>query len=320
MGSSVVIEISGDSDTESESGIATPDSDIDLEDDSKEDDAVDSPPPIESSPYQEGEKVLAFHNQRVYEAKVQRIGFQMNEWRYFIHYIGWNKSWDEWVGFDRLMKHTEENLQKEKEINEKQDMNKNVKNGRALQIKPKSSNGRSVAKGRKRKTGQKDKGTLLVEKRVNIHIPATLKKQLIDDCESTTHLGKLVKLPRSPNVEEILSKYHDYRLTKDGQIVGSVGEILNGLRSYFDKALPAMLLYKNERHQYEEMVSDNVTPSAIYGAEHLLRLFVKLPEILYYANIEETTLVELQQNLVNFLKYLQKNQSSFFHSAYRIGL
>lgn len=70
MGSSVVIEISGDSDTESESGIATPDSDIDLEDDSKEDDAVDSPPPIESSPYQEGEKVLAFHNQRVYEAKV----------------------------------------------------------------------------------------------------------------------------------------------------------------------------------------------------------------------------------------------------------
>lgn len=30
---------------------------------------------------------------------------------------------------------------------------------------------------------------------------------------------------------------------------------------------------------------------------------VKLPEILYYANIEETTLVELQQNLVNFLKY-----------------
>lgn len=61
--------------------------------------------------------------------------------------------------------------------------------------------------------------------------------------------------------------FHGFR------IVGSVGEILNGLRSYFDKALPAMLLYKNERHQYEEMVSDNVTPSAIYGAEHLLRLF-----------------------------------------------
>lgn len=91
-----------------------------------------------------------------------------------------------------------------------------------------------------------------------------------------------------------------------------------------------MLLYKNERQQYEAAISDDVTPSSIYGAEHLLRLFgivvylhisrvhtaydyfsttinifvfaVKLPKILYYANIEEATLSELQQNLVDFLK------------------
>ena len=53
----------------------------------------------------------------------------------------------------------------------------------------------------------------------------------------------------------------------------SVGEIVKGLRCYFDRALPVILLYHKERHQYREAVTDNVSPSTIYGAEHLLRLF-----------------------------------------------
>lgn len=34
-----------------------------------------------------------------------------------------------------------------------------------------------------------------------------------------------------------------------------------------------MLLYKKERKQYNDAIVDNVSPSTIYGAEHLLRLF-----------------------------------------------
>lgn len=48
---------------------------------------------------------------------------------------------------------------------------------------------------------------------------------------------------------------------------------MKGLICYFDKALPVMLLYKGERRQFEELVIDDVSPSTIYGAEHLLRLF-----------------------------------------------
>lgn len=55
-----------------------------------------------------------------------------------------------------------------------------------------------------------------------------------------------------------------------------MSEILKGIRCYFDKALPVMLLYKKERKQFHEVVSDDVSPSTIYGAEHLLRLFGKL--------------------------------------------
>ena len=59
---------------------------------------------------------------------------------------------------------------------------------------------------------------------------------------------------------------NDYRMTD------AVGEILKGLRCYFDRALPVILLYNNERKQYQDFVTDNVSPSTIYGAEHLLRL------------------------------------------------
>ncbi|CAK9135365.1 unnamed protein product [Ilex paraguariensis] len=156
--------------------------------------------------------------------KVEKIEFQM-EWRYFVHYHGWNRkkfnffiiiinSWDEWVSIDRLMKHTEENVQKQQELNKRQDIEKNTKLGRASQPKPKTS---AVSRGKKRKNDSvlKEKGKTPLEKLVNIQIPPTLKKQLVDDCEFITHLGKLVKLPRTPNVVEILNKYHDYRMKKD---------------------------------------------------------------------------------------------------------
>ena len=52
-----------------------------------------------------------------------------------------------------------------------------------------------------------------------------------------------------------------------------MGEILKGLRCYFDKALPAIFLYKSERWHYKEAISVDVSPSTVYGAEHLLRLF-----------------------------------------------
>lgn len=52
-----------------------------------------------------------------------------------------------------------------------------------------------------------------------------------------------------------------------------MGEILKGLCCYFDKALPALLLYQNERKQYQEACPGGTAPCAVYGAEHLLRLF-----------------------------------------------
>ncbi|CAN4092646.1 unnamed protein product [Withania somnifera] len=292
MGSSSNGEVTVDSNTASDATTTTHNTDIDMPDVNAEAEAV-----VDSPRFQQGEKVLAFHSLQLYEAK------------------GWNKNWDEWVGAERLMKHTEENVQKQQELKDKQDTDKNGKVLRGSQMRTKGSTG---GRGRKRKSDipQKEKDGPPPEKLVNIQIPPQLKKQLIDDCEFVNHMGKLVRLPRAPNVDEILEKYNDYRLKKDGVISDSVGEILSGLQCYFNKALPAMLLYKNEREQFQESIREDITPSSVYGAEHLLRLFVKLPEILFYASIEDETLAELKQKLQDFLRFLQKNQSAFFLSTY----
>ncbi|PNX88260.1 nuA4 complex subunit EAF3, partial [Trifolium pratense] len=45
---------------------------------------------------------------------------------------------------------------------------------------------------------------------------------------------------------------------------------------------------------------------------------VKLPEILFHANIEGDTLVELQAQILDFLRFLRKNQRAFFLSSYHV--
>ncbi|KAI3722632.1 hypothetical protein L2E82_33674 [Cichorium intybus] len=218
--------------------------------------------------------------------------------------------WDEWVGVDRLMKNTEENILKQQALDKKQGVDRNSKSTKSNQTKPKISSG---TKGKKRKNDSTtEKETASVEKLINIQIPSTLKKQLVSDWEFVNEQDKLVELPRTPNIDDIFEKYLEYRSKKDGVMTDSVGEILKGLRCYFDRALPVILLYNKEREQYYEVVTDDVSPSSIYGAEHLLRLFVKLPDLLPYLNIEEDLITRLQQKFLDFLKFLQKNQNSFF--------
>ncbi|KAI3513063.1 hypothetical protein L1887_20389 [Cichorium endivia] len=218
------------------------------------DDAVEPQLKLESTAFRQGEKVLAYHNSLIYEAKVLEVDSRRKH--FYVHYLGWNQKWDEWVDMDRLMKHNKENLEKQK----------------------------------------------------------ALEKEKISNDKRQEEENHLVKLPCSPNVDDILRLYLEHQSNKASD---SAAEIVSGLHCYFDKALPAMLLYKGERQQFEEATAKQISPSKIYGAEHLLRLFVKLPEILYHANIEEDTLTELQHNLQDFLKFLQKKQSLFFLSTYK---
>ncbi|XP_064867260.1 mortality factor 4-like protein 1 [Oncorhynchus nerka] len=66
--------------------------------------------------FQEGERVLCFHGPLLYEAKAVKTNIKEKQIKYFIHYSGWNKNWDEWVPESRVLKYVDSNLQKQKEL------------------------------------------------------------------------------------------------------------------------------------------------------------------------------------------------------------
>jgi len=100
-----------------------------------------------SARFHANERVLAFHGPLIYEAKVLKVAQikdknQKSEmtagagegqdgktkdskdqpksvsgnYKFFIHYHGWNKNWDEWVAEPRILKYTESNLERKKEL------------------------------------------------------------------------------------------------------------------------------------------------------------------------------------------------------------
>eukprot|EP00095_Tigriopus_kingsejongensis_P005322 snap_masked-scaffold123_size333416-processed-gene-2.3 protein:Tk05322 transcript:snap_masked-scaffold123_size333416-processed-gene-2.3-mRNA-1 annotation:"mortality factor 4-like protein 1" len=64
----------------------------------------------------EGEKVLCFHGPLIYEAKIQKVGVKDKPVKYFIHYHGWNKNWDEWVPETRMLKYSDSNLERKRDL------------------------------------------------------------------------------------------------------------------------------------------------------------------------------------------------------------
>ncbi|XP_062099570.1 protein MRG1-like isoform X2 [Humulus lupulus] len=257
----------------------------------------------DSCPFSIGEMVIAFHGHSFYAAK------------------GWNKKWDEWVTTDRLMAYSEDNVRNHLAINKQQEIDKSMKLARSSNFKEKNAN--VFVSGKKRKNDDclfRGNIHITMEMCAKIQIPLRLKKHLVDDCEFVTRMGKLPRLPRHPNVNEILHWYVQHRTKENDSSANSVQEIMKGLQCYFDKALPLRLLYKRERRQYERaMAAYDLPPSHVYGAEHLLRLFVMLPELLYHANIEEDALVELILQFNDFLKYLRENQRKWFRTGYYVA-
>ena len=95
-----------------------------------------------------------------------------------------------------------------------------------------------------------------------------------------------------------------------------------------DAALPKALLYATEQMQYNKFISgkgssnDNSTrlkrPSEIYGGEHMLRLFVKLPDLIASTTIptDSEEIAELAGFLSELIVFLQKNCGQCFKDRY----
>jgi len=287
--------------------------------------------------YKVEEMVLAHHRNMLYPAKVlKRRVKKTGEPSYFIHYQGWNSKWDEWVDPARLKAHNEENLKEREAL---------AKKGKGSSTSEESDNGNgrkgSKSKGsRKKRKGKeesdddddddddddtvepekpksKENGTKKEEQQrvkceIKIKIPGSLKKQLVNDWEWVTRDKKLVDLPKKKH--SVTSVMDDYLNSKKRPAAAQkiTDEVVTGIKQYFDRAVGRVLLYKFERPQFKELSELKQTNCDIYGAEHLLRLFVKLPELLASTDMEKDEVTVLQGKIGELVRFIEKKRSDYF--------
>uniref|UniRef100_A0A4W5R4U2 MSL complex subunit 3 n=1 Tax=Hucho hucho TaxID=62062 RepID=A0A4W5R4U2_9TELE len=131
----------------------------------------------------------------------------------------------------------------------------------------------------------------------SLDTPAQLPKFFLNlEKKTPVHSGSSSPLPQTPSKE------------------GS--GVFSGLESRRNNELNEVLSWKLTPDNYPQ--SDQPPPpSYLYGSQHLLRLFVKLPEILGKMQIPEKNLRALVKHLELFLRFLAEFHEDFFpESAY----
>lgn len=275
-----------------------------------------------------------------------------NDIAYFVHYKGWKSTWDEWIRDDRVLLWNEENIRTQKELKQaalaqasaasgkkkglagsslgdvadsknspsKDEYTRNQKRGgRGASGAPSGFNGPPTSSAFYEDLESQDEYSKRSE--IALAVPEVLKGQLVDDWEYITKNHQLVTLPREPNVVEILKKYRD--ATASTRQPGSAeedifDEVISGIKLYFDKSLGNILLYRFERQQYLDVRREHpdVPMSELYGAEHLLRLFISLPGLVAQTNMDHQSVNVLREHLEVFLKYMARNKDELFQKDY----
>ena len=269
------------------------------------------------------ETVLCYHGPLVYEAKVQdrvaREGPDSSKIKlYLVHYQGWNTHWDEWVPESRVLKHNAENLQLQKDrIKEFQRAHKRKKQD--MSAAPASSAAGAGGAPKKRKAGDDDSAIMTNDIKEQLRLPQSMKLKLIEDWERITREKKLVPLPRETSIATLLDDFLQAK-SKRTSHERLYGEVNEGMRTYFNQSLGSILLYKYERKQFrdlKETAAGKDKPLVeLYGAEHLLRLFVKLPELLAQCKMQREHMQVLVSKLMELLKFIQANKAKYFVTQY----
>ncbi|KAI9661540.1 MAG: Esa1p-associated factor [Trizodia sp. TS-e1964] len=314
-------------------------------------------PSSAQSVFAKDERVLCFHHELLYEAKVLEAKLtdpndRKSASQYKIHYKGWKNTWDDWVPQDRLRKFTDEN--KELAANLRRDMDalrrptpkapaavtashkrkpagSDFSSARGSEERNSSVQASAQPRGQKRARDfetERQEESYSVRPTVRLILPDALKALLVDDWENITKNLMLVPIPARVSVNTILDAY--YTESKGKYCAGSaeadiLEEVVQGTREYFDKCLGRILLYRFERDQYYEARKlldlglngwGGKGPADLYGAEHLCRLFVAMPELIAQTNMDHQAVTRLRQELADMALWLHVNMRKYFAEGY----
>ncbi|KAM9034325.1 mortality factor 4-like protein 1 [Sarcophilus harrisii] len=263
---------------------------------------------------------------------------------YLIHYTGWNKNWDEWVPASRVFEYSETNVRRQRELlvahqaqlppGKKGRGGLRARKTPGLQQRGPAPEALGVGEGagpsqlsaatpatrRKRARAEaaaaESRAAAGVRPDVKVEIPEELKPWLVDDWELVTKHNQLFSLPARKNVDAILEDYARARSAPGAaeEKAFAVVEVVAGIKEYFNVMLGTQLLYKSERPQYAQMLAQHpdASMSQIYGAPHLLRLFVRIGAMLAYTPLDDHSLALLLGHLHDFVAYLAENCAALF--------
>jgi len=404
-------------------------------------------------------KTKVLYNSKVLSITVGKDESGKRLVEFLIHFQGWNSTWDRFVTEEYVLKDTEENRQLQRELAEKAQLTaggnlyKRERKKRRRKLSERISESLEAKRACDSPSTNPDPDPDIGESSdpetsgpeddgIPILLSDTLKRYLELDYRLVTQENKLAKLPSSPNVVTVLESFFKHWAVKQLTQLGTNNtdkakhveticrrlnlckEVADGIRIYFDFTLGSQLLYRQEKAQFRQVVSQPASsyypndglpctikqevidsdyedkynpdgedvsrrkslrsshkvttshehtngkphltslstcsgastssmasgvqtpttrqhcslfsqvqewrivpssvysqqpapPSLIYGATHLARLFVKLPDLLHATSISDEKLEVVLQYFGFFLKYLEDHSEWFGETHYK---
>lgn len=273
-----------------------------------------------------GDRILCEHKGLKYEARVLNSRKDPEsqdknpEMQFLVHYQGWNKNWDEWVGETRVHQYNDVNVAAMKEQKVSQSKTKGAGSVRKkLSIQHNQSNSSTISSQgsvTESITVEVEEPTPQLDKEVKIKIPEELKNLLIDD-DNNIKNKKLTILPSKTTISTILKDFVNHKKTStkssnDKEVV--LNELTLGIKDYFNVMLGAHLLYKFERLQYQNLLKEfgkDVDLTAHYGVIHLVRLFTKIGKPLAVTTLDSQSIQTIVNYIQDLLKFISKQTALF---------
>lgn len=272
-----------------------------------------------------GDKVICQSSNVPYEAKVLAIGKDPKdtdknpETKYYVHYAGWNKNWDEWVKIDRIQEFTGENIQSMEAAKQKGKRGTGSSRKKLSQQHSHTSdhNSSSLTVSHDSQDNSMIIDTEISvsdDKEIKMKIPEELKTWLIDD-DNNIKNKKLSIMPAKPTIMMILRDFVNHKkLTSRNANEAVLSELTLGIKDYFNVMLGPHLLYKFERLQYQQLLKDNgkdADLSTYYGVIHLARLFTKIGKLLAHSTLEHDNVVTIVGYMQELLKFISRQPNLF---------
>lgn len=106
------------------------------------------------APYSKDERVLCFHHEMLYEAKILEVQpVDDGGFNYRIHYKGWKNTWDDWVPQDRVRKFNDENRELAAQLSQAARESAQKSSKPVKKAGPKNGSDFSSARGSEERTG-----------------------------------------------------------------------------------------------------------------------------------------------------------------------